>query len=114
MDLPIDPSNINHDNLPTVVGAMAVMIQDNCETSKALDKKIDQIDGKVTGVQEKIDKYESCYSALRVSFCTVVPWIKKHKLAISIVISGVTLWWSVVDWVNRYLQWTFFPPGTGP
>lgn len=118
VDLPIDPSQINHDNLPVVVGAMAVMVHDNYEATKDLDKKFTTTTGElgkqITCIQDKLDKYERCYSAIKFSFCSVLPWVRKHKFVVTGSVLVVSFWFSALDWITRWLQWTFLPPGTGP
>jgi hypothetical protein len=100
MQLPIDPSHINHDNLPQVVGAMAIMVHENYVTTKK--------------IESKFVEYDRCFSLLKFSLCSALPWVRRHKFGLTSAFLGVSLWFSALDWLNRWLQWSILPPGTGP
>lgn len=92
---PIDPSNINHDNIPIVLGVILTQ-QEN------MDKKLDDM-------MVKLEEHDECLEIFKFSKCKVIPWVSSNRWVITAIFALLSIWISGLDWLNRALQWSYFP-----
>jgi hypothetical protein len=67
-----------------------------------------------TEIKEILQRHEDCLQIFNISRCKVLPWIGRNRWVLTAIIGVVSLWISSIDWINRWLQWSFFPPRPGP
>ena len=96
MSSQIDPSSITPDNIPAILGAILVEIR---------DIKADQRE-----IKTVLDEHTDCLEVFKFSKCKLVPWISRNKYVMAVIFGTLSVWISSLDWINRWLQWAFFPP----
>jgi hypothetical protein len=96
----IDPASITDDNVPAVLGAILIEIR---------DIKAEQIK-----IKEVLDDHTECLEIFKFSKCRLAPWLGRNRWVLVALFSGISLWFASIDWLNRWLQWSFFPPRMGP
>ena len=96
----IDPSKITEENIPVVLGVIITKLDDQGED--------------IRKIKDEMIEYNRYATVVRFSFCSFLPWIKRNKITITHGLALVTSYISILDWLNRWLQWSFLPPGTGP
>jgi hypothetical protein len=57
--------------------------------------------------------HEECLEIFKFSKCKVMPWMGRNKWVIGVIFCSLSIWISSLDWLNRWLQWAFFPPISG-
>jgi hypothetical protein len=96
----IDPASITDDNIPAVLGAILIEIRD--------------IKSEQTDIKNVLDDHTECLEIFKFSKCKLMPWMGRNRWILAAIFGGFSLWISSLDWLNRWLQWAFFPPGVGP
>lgn len=98
----IDPASITEDNVPQVLGAMLIELRD--------------IRTEQGRIRETLDDHTDCLQIFKFSRCKLAPWLGRNRWAVAAAFASISIWMSSLDWINRWLQWAFFPPtgGGGP
>jgi hypothetical protein len=96
----IDPASITQETIPAVLGAILIEIR---------DVKAEQI-----AIKKVLDEHTECLAIFKFSTCVVMPWIGRNRWVLVSIVGGVSIYLSSLDWLNRWLQWSFLPPRTGP
>ena len=97
---PIDPASITQENIPAVLGAMLVMLDQNAEDHKE--------------IKAILKDHEECLRIFRFSRCNLIPWLGRNRWIVVAFFATISIWFSSLDWLNCWLQWAFFPPRVGP
>jgi hypothetical protein len=100
MEISIDPSNITQDSIPVVLGAILVQLDQNSKDHEEIKKMLKE--------------HEDCLQILNFSRCKLIPWLGRNRYVVTSIFVVLSIWISSLDWINRYLQWAFFPPRPGP
>lgn len=85
----IDPSSINHDNLPQVM-ACVVTKQDT------MDEKLDRIERCLVDLEDTLAPF-------KFSRCTVWPMLKNNKFIAFIITSAFTAYVWFIGWISSLL-----------
>jgi hypothetical protein len=92
----IDPASITHESIPAVLGALLAMAEQN---------KRDHND-----IIEILQRHEDCLQIFNISRCKILPWLGRNRWVIATFLGAFSLWFASIDWLNRWVQWSFFPP----
>lgn len=92
----VDPSNINEDNIPQILAAILVVLEKNREEHAE--------------IKEMLKCHEEYLQVLKFSKCTFFPWLSRNGWTLTLLLAFFSLWISSLDWINRWLQWSLFPP----
>jgi len=83
------------------------------EFRRQCDRQEDEMSSlrnEVKCIWKKVDDHERVMVFLRFSSCEIIPWVKRNKNKIGFGILIVSGYLSLLDWINRWLQWNFLPP----
>lgn len=61
-------------------------------------------------IGKEVDSHKQVIGLLRISSCEIFPWIKRNKNKLGFVVLVLSAYLSLLDWINRWLQWNFLPP----
>jgi hypothetical protein len=118
----MDPTQINNGNVPIVLGSLVTTVQSmHSENRKDLrdlkednQRQFNEVKEILADHGRILEEHEKCLEMFRFSQCKVLPWINNNKWLLVILFSLITFYFSTMDWLNRWLQWTFAPPRIGP
>lgn len=80
------------------------------DLQKANDDQHNEIKEILQEQKQILEEHEECLQIFRFSRCKLIPWIGRNRWAMIALFAIVSAWISSLDWLNRWLQWTLFPP----
>ncbi len=132
MAIEIDPTTITAENNALATAAILMKVNeisvdirefkadisaDMGELRHELSRQCDRHDSEMSSLRDevkcigkKVDEHERTMIFLKFSSCEVIPWIKRNKNKIGFAVLIVSGYLSLLDWINRWLQWSFLPP----
>lgn len=75
------------------------------------DEDIANLRDEVRHIGKEVDSHRQVIELIRFSSCEIVPWIRRNKNKLVIAMVIISAYLSLLDWINRWLQWSFLPPG---
>jgi len=74
------------------------------------DEDIAHLRDEVRDIGKEVDSHREVIKLIRISSCEILPWIKRNKNKLVITLAIISTYLSLLDWINRWLQWSFLPP----
>jgi hypothetical protein len=97
---PIDPASLTHESVPYILGVLASQMEQNTKDHNE--------------IKEILKDHDECLQIFKFSRCKLIPWVGRNRWVVTLLFLGLSVWISSLDWLNRWLQWVFFPPRMGP
>lgn len=113
----IDPSNITDENIPAVLGAIVVELQNLPErleinmnaTNQALTMQVESIENRLCNIEAVLREHDRIFwKPIKISRCEVIPFMKKNKWLLLGLWSMISIWLGAIDWIVRAIQLDIF------